>query len=148
MIWRHIKDLFQEDLDLGLKLLPHIKSGHIYLNSYSVMRVKLAAQVLSETTSAALTGSGPQEAKETANFCLQFDKFFDCFNVKFTKQHIKTRKKFLQPFTANSENDTERWEFLDKFLKYLKDWRKSVDERPGDFTLTQRNNMFLSLPYV
>uniref|UniRef100_A0A7M5VEW6 THAP-type domain-containing protein n=1 Tax=Clytia hemisphaerica TaxID=252671 RepID=A0A7M5VEW6_9CNID len=148
MIWRHIKDLYKEDIEFGLQLLPHLKSDHIYLNSYSLMRVKLATQILSETTSAALSVSGPKEAKGTANFCLQFDKFFDCFNVQFKRKHITSRKPFLKPYTADSEDEKEieRWKFLNDFLQYLKDWRKSIDERPGDFTPTQRNNMFLSQP--
>ena len=129
MIWRHIKDLYKEDVELGLQLLPHLKSDHIHLNSYSLMRVKLATQVLSETTYAALSVARPKEAKETVNFCLQFDKFFDCFNVKFKRKHITSRKTLLKPFTANdSQEEKERWEFLDEFLQDLKDWRKSVDE--------------------
>ena len=44
ILWQHIAQLFYEDTDNGLKLLPKLSQDHIKLNSYSVMRVNLAAQ--------------------------------------------------------------------------------------------------------
>ena len=143
MIWQHIKDLYFEDIECGLKLLPKLKTDHILLNSYSVMRVSLATQILSETVGKTLQDFGPPEAKSTATFCLMFDKFFDCFNIRNTKEHILKRKPFLKPFTSL---DDERFSWLESFLDYLESWKKSTEERPGKFTPTQRNNMFLSHP--
>ena len=45
--WGHIEDLYKRDCSKGsgLRLVPKIKYEHIYLTSYSKMRVDLAAQV-------------------------------------------------------------------------------------------------------
>uniref|UniRef100_A0A7M5V4G0 Transposable element P transposase-like GTP-binding insertion domain-containing protein n=1 Tax=Clytia hemisphaerica TaxID=252671 RepID=A0A7M5V4G0_9CNID len=146
LLWQHIKTMFYEDMDNGLKLMPKLTTDHILLNSYSKMRVYLAAEILSNTVGNMLLKFGPEEAKGTAGFCLQMDQFFDCFNVRNTKEHKKTGKPFLAPYTTVDPKKDERFSFLDKFLKYLDDWKKSTMERPGEFSQTNRNNMFLSLP--
>ena len=47
--WKHIEKLYEDDRrpGVGLTLLPKIKREHIKLNSFSKMRVDLAAQVIS-----------------------------------------------------------------------------------------------------
>ena len=54
-------------------MLNRLTSDHINLTPYSVMRVGLAAQVLSETVGSVLNQFGPPEAAGTAKFCL-----FEC----------------------------------------------------------------------
>lgn len=133
--------MHKEDVECGLKLMPKLTADHVYLNSYSVMRVYLATQVLSESVGKVLNTFGPPEAKGTAEFCLKFDCFFDCLNVRNTKEHLLKRKSFLRPY---KEVEDPRFTWLDSFLEYLKNWKQSIDERPGDFSATQRNNMFIS----
>lgn len=48
--WSHIEDLYKRDTKAGheatgLRLVPKLKFEHIYLSSFSKMRVDLAAQV-------------------------------------------------------------------------------------------------------
>ena len=57
--WNHISKLFHDDLDCGLHLLPKLANDHINLTSFSVMIVRLAVQVLSESVSQALRAFGP-----------------------------------------------------------------------------------------
>ena len=50
ILWSHVEELYKEDTrsDLaatGLHLVPKLKYEHIYLTSFSKMRVDLAAQV-------------------------------------------------------------------------------------------------------
>ncbi len=50
ILWQHIKDLYEKVKEMavasnGLTLLPKLTYEHIYLTSYSKMRVDLAAQV-------------------------------------------------------------------------------------------------------
>ena len=59
------------------------------------MRINLAAQVLSENVGNALNSFGPEEAEGTGKFCIMMDKFFDCLNVRNTKENIIKRKPFL-----------------------------------------------------
>ena len=122
--------------------VTHLTTEHVMLNSYSVMNVKLAASVLSESTFISLQLYGPPGAKETALFCRQFDKFFDCFNVKDT--HQKCTKK-IKPFLEKYESEDDvRFDWLDSFIAYLDEWKQNIAKRPGEFTQTQRNNMFIS----
>ena len=83
-----------EDLESGLKLVNKLTSDHINLTSYSVMRVNLAAQVLSETVDNVLNNFGPEEAEGTRQFSIMMDTFFDCLNVPNTKKHIIKQKPF------------------------------------------------------
>ena len=100
ILWQHIATMFYQDVDNGLKLLPKLTYEHINLTSYSVMRVNLAAQVLSASVAAVLKGFGPPEAVETAKLCEMVDAFFDCLNVRSTKEHEKKRKPFLAPYRS------------------------------------------------
>ena len=88
--WSHIARLYYEDLESGLKFT----SDHINLTSYFVMRVNLAAQVLSETVDNVLNNFGPEEAEGTRQFYIMMDTFFDCLNVPNTEKHIIKRKPF------------------------------------------------------
>ena len=62
LTWKHISKLFIDDLDCGLHLVPKITDDHIRLTPFSVMNVRLATQVLSESVSKALQTFGPPEA--------------------------------------------------------------------------------------
>jgi len=141
ILWQHISQMFYQDVDNGLKLLPKITYDHINLNSYSVMRVNLAAQVLSATMAAVLKTFGPAEAAATSKFCEMVDGFIDCVNVRSTAEHQRKRKPFLAPYTSLED---ERFQWLLEFLDYLKRWKESTENRPGNFTLNARSRMSVS----
>ena len=84
LIMNHINDMILEGQVCGLQPLRKIIYEHAYLTPYSVMNVRLAAQVLSTTVSKFLSNYGPADAAGTAEFCLMFDKFFDNMNVSST----------------------------------------------------------------
>ena len=105
-----------------------LTSDQINLTSYSVMRVNFAEQVLSETVGNVLNNFGPEEAAGTGKFCLMMDKFFNCLNVRNTKEHITKRKPFLKPYESI---DNVRFVWLDEFLNYFKLWKDSIEERNG-----------------
>ena len=98
LLWQHIAQMFYQDVDSGHKLLPKLTYDHISVNSYSVMQVNLAAQVLSASVAAVQRAFGPAEASATAMLCEMVDAFFDCLNVRSTSEHYKKRKPFLAPY--------------------------------------------------
>lgn len=59
--------MHKHDLDNGLHMLPKLSADHILLNSYSLMRVKLAVQVLGDSMAVTLRLLMGDEASETAN---------------------------------------------------------------------------------
>ena len=50
-------------------------------------------------------------------------------------------KPFLKP---DKSTDDKRFNWLDQFLAYLRLWKVSIDDRPGDFSQAALCNMFLS----
>ena len=100
LLWQHITEIFYQDVDNGLKLLPRLSYEHVNLTPYSVMRVNLAAQVLSASVAAVLKTFGPPETAATAKLCEMVDSFFDCLNVRSTTEHQRKRKPFLAPYTS------------------------------------------------
>ena len=91
-LWSHISRLRYEDLECGLKIVNKFTSDHINLTLYSVMRVNLATEVLSEAVGNVLNSFFLEETAGTAIFYIMVDKFFDCLNVRNTIEHIKNRK--------------------------------------------------------
>ena len=106
------------------------------------MNVRLATQVLSHSVSNVLKKYGPSNAAYTAMFCEFADNFFDCLNVRNKKEGDFKLKPFLKPY--ESVND-ERFDWLvNSFLGYLKQWKESIDGRPGKFTSDDRAKMFIA----
>ena len=143
IIWNHVADLFHEDRKFGLHMMPtKITYEHIKLTPYSVMNVKLAAQILSSSVSNSLLKYGPPEAAGTAKFCSMMDSFFDIVNIRSTDAHDYELKPFLAPFS--SINDPRFSWLRNVFLQYFTDWLISIEERHGNFTKNAKNNMFIS----
>ncbi|XP_057299290.1 uncharacterized protein LOC130629929 [Hydractinia symbiolongicarpus] len=142
LTWNHISKLFHDDLDCGLHLVPKITNEHISLTPFSVMNVRLAAQVLSESVFQALQTYGPPDAIGTATYCRMLDKFFDCMNVRNSVECVRKQRPFLKPY----ENlDDERFWLIDTFLKYFTDWKISIaDRNDAQYTDNARANMFIS----
>ena len=140
ILWSYISQLYHDDLESWLKLVNKLTSDHINLTPHSVMRVRFAAQVLSETVGNVLNEFGPPEAGGTAKFCLMVDKCFDCLNVRNTVEHELRRK--LKPYHSVEDS---RFEWLDTFLSYFSQWKESIDLRNDrDYTAKERSNMFIS----
>ena len=75
MVWDHIAVMYHADLDQDLHQLPKLTVEHIHLTSFSKMKVRLAAQVLSNTVGTALRRHYPNgEGDETAKFCERVNK--------------------------------------------------------------------------
>ena len=142
VLWNHISEIFYEDQACGLQLLPKITYEHIHLTPYSVMNVRLAAQVLSSTVSKVLTDYCPPNTAATAKFCEMMDKFFDIMNVSNTKSPSRQLKPFNAPFTS-VDDPRSSW-LKDEFLKYFEDWLESIEERPGNFSKKAKVKMFIS----
>ena len=144
ILWSHILQLYFEDAACDLQYFPKLTRDHICLTPYSVMNVRLAAQVLSESVAKNMEEYRPPEALETAKFIGLMDRFFDCCNVRNTKEGEYKRKEFLKPY-ANI--DDERFHWLENiFLKYFPDWKENIQIRPGNFNIiiNAKSKMFLS----
>ena len=70
-----------------MNLLPKITYDHIKLISYSIMNVKLAAQVLSSTVSNVLSNYASPDAAKYAKSCLLMVVLFDAVNIRDVTSH-------------------------------------------------------------
>ena len=66
----------------GLKLIPKLTLEHVQLYPYSIMKIHLATQVLSESVSNRFINYYPDSAHATVEFCKFMDMFFDCLDVR------------------------------------------------------------------
>ncbi|XP_061718126.1 uncharacterized protein LOC133525761 [Cydia pomonella] len=84
--WQYIESLFQLESKKTHKIIPKIISGHVTLHNVTKMAtVKYAAEIFSNTVSTAIhayvdTKELPEEARETADFCLFLNNLFDVLN--------------------------------------------------------------------
>ena len=106
------------------------------------MDVRLTAQTLSATTASVLRTYYGDDTSETALFCENMDNFFDALNMRNTSEGDRKRKNFLKPY-QNIDDPRFYW-LQNVFLKYLSDWKESIEERPGQFTLNAKDLMFIS----
>ena len=122
-------------------MLPKLTSDHFNLTRYSVMRVHLAAQVLSDTVAVCFDKFGSSGASATAKFCSMMDKFFDCLNVRNTTEHVFKTKPLLMP---NSDIDDPRFTWSDRFLDYFSQWKECIERHKGEFSANAKSNMLIS----
>jgi hypothetical protein len=110
MLWDHIAQLYFSDLDCGLHQLPKLTADHINLKSFSKMKVSFAVQVLSNAVSEALQRHYPSgEADETAKFWKMMNSFFDCANVRSTKNPYESATVFRLHIEAQMISDSNGW---------------------------------------
>jgi hypothetical protein len=139
--FRHIADPFYLDQAVALHVLPKLTLEHIVLTRFSKMKVKLASQVLSWSVALALEESGNSDVLGTATFCRMMNDVFDCANVRsLLHEHKRKRNDSIKPYTAH-DDDQFRW-FVDVFLKYLEQWKRSTLERDGQLSPDARGKMF------
>lgn len=96
----------------GLALVPKLKYEHVYLTSFSRMRVDLAAQVSGDAVVVVLyflslvqvlSGTVANALKLTACFVGYFDKFFDSTNVSCFTVGQRSRDPFKSPYHSASD---------------------------------------------
>lgn len=139
LLWEHIANMFRLDLDDGLHLAPRLTADHILLTSYSVMRVRLAVQVLSNTVSTALQHLMPEETSETAVLCAMMNKFFDCANVRSITEHKRKKNDDVKPY-QHSNDERLLW-LTEVFLPYFESWKSSIADEASHFH--QSNNVHI-----
>ena len=73
-------------------------NGFMYSKWQIFMFHLFNTQALSNTVSHALTLDGDPAIQETSKFCRVFNKFFDCLNVRSTKEYVMKRKPDVMPY--------------------------------------------------
>ena len=141
--WMHIVNLYKDYCMGTWGVCPKLTRAHIDISSFGCMKVNLAAQVMSATVANALEMYyPPQVVAETVIFIRHINKFFDCLNTRSLSEGIRKRNPNLKPFTSVED---ERLDYLTgEFLQYFIDWKRSVENRPGQISKLQKAAMQLS----
>lgn len=79
---------------------------------------------------------------ETVKFIRHVDTFFDIMNTRNFNEGNRKRNDNLKHFT--SVHDPRLAYLTVEFLNFFEEWQRDVDERPGNFTRSERNSMMLS----
>jgi len=128
MSWTTIIACLKSEEKDDLKFCHKLNNNNVFLNGYSVMKVSLAAQVLSKTVALYIANeSGMKNTEELVKFIMYVNNFFDCLNGAHSSQAVKTRNPNLAPYT--DEND-KRFDYLMEFLNYIRDWQAEVAALP------------------
>lgn len=72
-------------------------------------------QILSSSVANALAYFGDTDTKETEYFVHQFDRFFDCLNIRSLTEWYEKKKPDLKPFTSP---DDSRLQVSDSIIKF------------------------------
>lgn len=140
--WLHIVDLFKDHCSGIYRRCPKLTRAHVDLTSYGCMKVSFAAQVMSSTVADAIELLYGPDRSETVQFINHINKFFDCMNVRSFRESFKKRNENVKPY--QSEDDQRLDYLLNEFLLYFDDWKTNVENRPGNFSKSQRAKMQLS----
>ena len=116
-----LRKMYQLEKKSCLRLCPKLTDGHFDLKPFKKMKVSLAAQVLSHSTSTALRtyvhfGQLDQFAIQTADFIERIDRLFDILNSR-TDQ---AKHKWKKPLTANSK---DQFQVLEEAEDWIKAWK-------------------------
>lgn len=149
----------------SVRLAHKLTRDHIWLNSFSKMKVYLAAQVLSESVASALEYLDQDETSETRKFLRLMEVFFDCLNTMNPIEYIRKRKAnrtlYWKPddwrFKVSNGCCTVsiiciliinlcfpcyvEW-LTDTFLGYLKEWKEEANA--SDLSKTEKKKRTLS----
>lgn len=104
ILWAHIIEVYNIDSKNVTRKLPKLKFEHVYLDSYSRMRVKLATQVLSNSVANYMEDTLGDKASETVIFLRYMNKFFDTMNVANLTSGKRKRNANIEPFRSSDDS--------------------------------------------
>lgn len=129
---KYVKDFYNRDKHLSLRLAPKLTDDHMYPNSFKKMKVKLAAQLFSSTVASALNtymalDALPSASFATIRFTENIDRLFDLFN----SSRVSGSKDFNRPFKGSEAQIKFLGQMLHEFsnMKVLKNYTEDVTKK-------------------
>ncbi|KAK3920099.1 Transposable element P transposase [Frankliniella fusca] len=132
ILWSTIINVYNEEVNKTLRLCPKLNVQNVFLNSYSKMKVKYAAQVMSRSVAQLIEDMKLPNTKETVEFIRRTNDFFDMLNGAHTQQGVRSRNDNLLPYRSVTD---ERFAKLEDFLSYLKDWQNDAECKAANVTV-------------
>lgn len=138
IVWDTVIRLYLAKKDKILRKSYKLNAQNVFPDSYSRMKVKPAAEVMSHTVASDILSQGWPETSETVEFIYKVNEWFDLLNGAFSTQGFKKNNSRLHPYTIKDVEDFEngvegsRFQELLDFLKYLNDWKEEVEARKNN----------------
>ena len=128
IVWDHIIRLYNEKKHKILRKSYKLTAQHVYLDSYTCMKVQPAAQVLSNTVATDLGRQNWPGTSETVDFMHKCNNWFD--NLNGPHSYVGGRKNNKRLFPYRASND---WRFaeMEGFLEYLSKWKEEAYSNPS-----------------
>jgi hypothetical protein len=132
IVWDSIIKLYLSKKEQTLRKSYKLNAQNVYPDSYSRMKVRPAAEVMSHTVGTDLLSQGWPGISETVDFILKVNNWFDLLNGAFSGHGQKTNNYRLNPYTIKDVEDFEngvngsRFQELLDFLNYLDAWKSEV----------------------
>ena len=122
--WDFIIKLYESKKSKILRKSFKLNAMHVYPDSYARMKVKYAAQVLSNTVARDLEDQNWADASELILFIEKVNEWFDCLNGAHSFVAKKKKNKNLASYESV---DDSRFEVILSFVKYLQEWEKEAN---------------------
>lgn len=140
---KYLQEFYAKDKSKSYRLAPKLTDDHLHPSSFKKMKVKLAAQLFSNTVVTALStyidlGVISQTAETTVDFIAKMDKLFDVFN----SNKLVTPKKYNLPFNGSDHQinfladmsnlflqmrvENKERKDVTSTLKFINGWRISI----------------------
>lgn len=128
IVWSSIVRLYLSSKNDNFRKSYKLNAQNVFPNAFSCMKVKYAAQVLSETVALDLVSKQWPGTSETVEFIRKFNKFFDVLNGAHSSQAARSRNPNLAAYTS-ADDPRIKW-LEEEFLGWLKKWKEQVMAMP------------------
>ena len=143
--WEYIREVFRHESQnsVSLRTAPKLTAVHVNLGAFKKMKVKTAAQVMSQSVSAAIltyicSGALKKDALPTALFLKKVDSLFDVFNSS-SRLDSKIFRRAIHKESASLDFLRESVSWLDsiqvlglnKQPPSIKGWKQSINALLG-----------------
>ena len=72
--------------------------------------------------------------------------FFDCTNVRSESEHVRKRNERIKPYTSCDDEHLVWMKAI--FLKFLDDWKASIQVREGPFHQLNKRRCFCPTRHI
>lgn len=132
IVWDTIIKLYLSKKEKTLRKSYKLNAQNVFPDSYSRMKVKPAAEVMSHTVATDILSQGWAGTSETVDFIYRVNNWFDLLNGAYSTHGIRKNNKRLNPYTIQDVQDFEngvagnRFQELLDFVEYLDSWKEEV----------------------
>ena len=132
--FEHIATLFELEQANVLRFVPKLTKGHIEMNNFKKMNVKLATQVLSHSVASGIRAyialnQMSSDANPTADFVERINRLFDIMN----SNNPKVNNKWKKPLTSET---VEQLQELKNAAQWIEKWHFRSKKKPSVVKVT------------